>query len=120
MDKSKYSWYKIAESFQELVFGNNRLIVTTVNKKKITIAEHAGKLYACGYTCPHAGGILADGHVDALGNIVCPLHHYRFSIQNGRNTSGEGYYLTHWPIETREDGIYVGMESGTGLFGWFK
>ncbi|MEP6845364.1 MAG: Rieske 2Fe-2S domain-containing protein, partial [Panacibacter sp.] len=65
---------------------------------------------ACGYTCPHAGGILADGHIDTMGNIVCPLHHYRFNMQNGRNTSGEGFFVKTYPVEIREDGVYVGME----------
>jgi 3-phenylpropionate/trans-cinnamate dioxygenase ferredoxin subunit len=34
--------------------------------------------------------------------------------------SGEGYYLKHWPVEQRDDGIYVGMEKGGGLWGLFK
>ena len=47
--------------------------------------------------------------MDALGNIVCPLHRYKFSIKNGRNTSGEGYFLKTFAIEVREDGIFVGI-----------
>jgi len=39
---------------------------------------------------------------------------------NGRNTSGEGYYLKHWKVETREDGVFVEMEEPGGLFGWLK
>jgi hypothetical protein len=30
-------------------------------------------------------------------------------MENGRNTSGEGYYLKTYPIEIREDGIYIGL-----------
>ncbi len=41
-------------------------------------------------------------------------------MQNGRNVSGEGYYLKHWPVEAREDGIYVGMESEAGFWNIFK
>jgi 3-phenylpropionate/trans-cinnamate dioxygenase ferredoxin subunit len=33
-------------------------------------------------------------------------------MENGRNTSGEGYFLKTYPLETREDGIYAGMEEG--------
>jgi len=39
-------------------------------------------------------------------------------MKNGRNVSGEGYYLKHWPVEVREDGIYVGLEANK-LFGLF-
>jgi len=117
MGEPKYTWYKIAESENELQFNSNNLLVTIANKKKITIARHKGKLHACGYICPHAGGILTDGHIDAQGNIVCPLHHYRFNIENGRNTSGEGYFLKAYKIEVRDDGVYVGMEEKK-LFGF--
>ena len=65
---------------------------------------------ACAYACPHAGGILSEGYIDALGNVVCPIHRYKFSLQNGRNVSGEGYYLTTLPVEVREDGIFAGIE----------
>ena len=63
---------------------------------------------------------MSDGYIDALGHVVCPMHRYNYDMKNGRNVSGEGYYLTHWPVEIREDGIYVGMETGNRLFGWFK
>lgn len=117
MAESKYNWHKIAESEKELDFNSNNLLVTTANKKKITVSRYKGKMQACAYTCPHAGGVLSDGHIDALGNIVCPLHHYRFNLENGWNTSGEGYYLRTFPVEVREDGVYVGMEEKK-LFGF--
>jgi len=69
-----------------------------------------GTPYAFTYKCPHAGGILADGCIDALGNVVCPLHRYKYNIKNGYNVSGEGYYMTVYPLESREDGIYIGFE----------
>ena len=73
------------------------------------MGQYQDQLFGFAYTCPHAGSILADGFIDALGNVVCPLHHYRFNIQNGRNTSGEGYFLRRWPIECRPEGIFVRM-----------
>jgi len=117
MSEPKYTWYKIAESEKELQFNSNGLLITTVSNKKITLAKKNNRLYACGYACPHAGGILADGYIDALGNIVCPVHHYRFNMQNGRNTSGEGYFLKTYLAEVREDGVYVGIEQKK-LFGF--
>ena len=77
-------------------------------------------LFAFAYKCPHAGGMLAEGFIDALGNIVCPLHRYKYNMANGRNTSGEGYYLKHWPVQIKEDGIFVGVEETGGLFGLLK
>jgi nitrite reductase/ring-hydroxylating ferredoxin subunit len=102
-------WHKIAESESELDFSPHHIAVIEVNHKKICIGRYNTMLYAFAYTCPHASGIMADGYIDVLGNIVCPVHRYKFNLQNGRNSSGEGYYLKHWPVEKRDDGIYVQM-----------
>jgi len=110
MSAKKYQWFKIADSESALDFLPNNMLVTEAGGKKITIIKHNNSLMACAYACPHAGGILSEGFIDALGNVVCPIHRYKFSLQNGRNTSGEGYYLTTLPVEVREDGIFAGIE----------
>ncbi|HEV7779950.1 MAG TPA: Rieske 2Fe-2S domain-containing protein [Chitinophagaceae bacterium] len=120
MTEKKYTWHKIADHLNELNFADNQIAVAVVNGKKICIGKHNETAFAFTYKCPHAGAILADGYIDALGNIVCPLHRYKYNMANGRNVSGEGYYLKHWPVELREDGVFVGMEASSGLFGWFK
>jgi nitrite reductase/ring-hydroxylating ferredoxin subunit len=85
------------------------------NGKTICVGKFKDQVFAFARKCPHAGGELAHGFIDALGNVVCPIHRYKFCMANGRNVTGEGYYLKHWPVEVREDGVYVGMEKG--LFG---
>jgi len=115
MSDKKYTWYKIAESITELHFGENNLAEISVNNKNICIALKEDEVLACTHKCPHAGGSMAEGFIDPLGNIVCPLHRYKFNLQNGRNTSGEGYYLKTFPVEKREDGIYIGFERSS----WF-
>lgn len=110
-------WHKIALSLAEIPFGENGLAELEAGGKRICLVSQATGLKACAAKCPHAGGHMADGWIDAMGNIVCPLHRYKFSLQNGRNVSGEGYFLKNYPVEVREDGIYVGLQEKTGLFG---
>ena len=110
MHDRKYEWFKIADSENELIFSENSLSVIEVNRKKITLAKHNQQLFACAYMCPHASGILADGYIDAIGNIVCPGHRYKFNLLNGRNISGEGYYLKTYPLKIDEEGIFIGFE----------
>ena len=112
----KYSWYKVAASEQEIIFNNNSIAEIQVNGKMMLLGRYLDNFFAFAYKCPHAGGLLSDGWIDAKGNVVCPVHGYRFNIENGRNVSGEGYLLKHWPVENRRDGIYVGIEGG--LFSW--
>jgi 3-phenylpropionate/trans-cinnamate dioxygenase ferredoxin subunit len=40
-------------------------------------------------------------------------------LQNGRNTSGEGYYLKTYPVQSTVNGVFVGIEE-TGFFSWVK
>ena len=116
----KIVWHKIADYLQEINFGDNDIGVAELNGKKICVGKFKSEIFAFGYKCPHAGGILADGWFDAMGNVVCPLHRYKYDPHNGRNVTNEGYYLKHWPIEEREDGIYVAVEETGGLFGLFN
>lgn len=78
-----------------------------VAEKTISILKKGTNIYAFAATCPHAGGRLCEGWIDALGRVVCPLHSYRFDPLNGRNTSGEGYKLKTYPVEIRNDRIFV-------------
>ena len=114
------TWHKIADHINELNFSAANIAVAEMNGKKICIAKFREAIFAFAFKCPHAGGMLAEGYIDALGNIVCPLHRYKYNMENGRNTSGEGYYLKHWPVQIKEDGIFVGIEETGGLFGWLK
>jgi nitrite reductase/ring-hydroxylating ferredoxin subunit len=118
-DKS-YHWHKVAEQEQAIPFAANNIAVVELEGKKICIGRHSGALFAFAFKCPHAGGILADGYIDALGNVVCPLHRYKFNMANGRNVTGEGYYLKHWPVELRENGVYVGIEESKGFWNFFR
>lgn len=117
--EKKYSWFKIAETAADFPWEENQLCEIAVKGKTICVVRRGEEVLACTNKCPHAGGHLADGFIDALGNIVCPLHRYKFNLVNGRNVSGEGYYLKTYPVEKRADGIYIGLEENS-FFSFFK
>jgi nitrite reductase/ring-hydroxylating ferredoxin subunit len=99
---------------------NPLILELNVAGKTICMANREGAWHAFAAKCPHASGRLAEGWLDPLGQVVCPLHRYKFNITNGRNTSGEGYHLKTYPVEVRPDGVYVGMEEGGLGFGLFR
>jgi nitrite reductase/ring-hydroxylating ferredoxin subunit len=110
MDTNKsITWHKIAENLTDIIFSDTGLAEIQVEERKICVAMYQNKLHACTNKCPHAGANMANGRVDALGNIVCPLHKYKFALKNGYNTSGEGYKLTTFPTQITPDGVYVGL-----------
>ena len=110
------TWHKIAESIAAINFSPEGLASVEVNNKTVCVALHKEELLACTNKCPHAGGHLQEGFLDAMGNIVCPLHRYKFSLKNGRNISGEGYHLKTYQVEIREEGVFIGFEQNK-LFG---
>lgn len=119
MQEKKYTWHKIADHIDELEFGSNNIATAFLLDKKVCVGRYKDDVFAFAWKCPHAGGVLADGYIDALGNVVCPLHRYKFDLKNGRNVSGEGYFLKNWPVEVREDGVYLGLEESRGFWNIF-
>jgi 3-phenylpropionate/trans-cinnamate dioxygenase ferredoxin subunit len=110
VQEKERNWHLLALHENELQFANNNIAVLELEGKKICIARHSNSLYAFAFTCPHAGGLLANGYIDPLGNIVCPLHRYKYALKNGYNISGEGYRLKTWPVERRSNGIFIGLD----------
>ena len=116
MEEKPWIWHKISESEEELGWQDNGMCLVTAGDRKLTLARHNGGLYAFAWKCPHASGIMADGHINALGQVTCPLHRYRFDMRTGRNTSGEGYFLKTYSVEKRDDGVYIGWEEKNSWF----
>ncbi len=110
MENKNYRWYKVAESLLEIknVMGNPCLVKAA--GRDICVVVHQEKAMACAAKCPHAGGAMHQGWLDPLGNLVCPLHRYRFDCKTGRNTSGEGYFIKTYPVKETDDGVFIGMD----------
>lgn len=108
-NETTYRWVKIANSIDEIHFGASGLTNITLEGKDICLAKTSAGIKACNAKCPHAGGNMAEGKIDAKQNIVCCVHNYSFSLQHGRDTFGEGYFLKIYPVRENEEGIFVGM-----------
>lgn len=116
--EKRINWVKIAESVSDIPFDANGIAEVMAGDKRICIGKYKEELFAFAHKCPHASGFFSEGFIDALGNVVCPVHRYKFCMKNGRNISGEGYYLKHWPVEFRKDGVFIGFDSRK-FFGFF-
>ena len=117
MPDKEMKWHKVADSINSIAWQSNQMALAQVSGKTITLALINKQVFACAHKCPHASGILANGIIDSTNNIVCPLHRFKFNLTNGRNTTGEGYYLKVYAVEEREAGIFIGFEeSEWGLF----
>ncbi len=109
MPGKEQSWIRIANHIGEIDFGANNIAERAVGDKKICLGKFNDMVFAFAAVCPHAGGLLAEGCINASGHIVCSVHGYKFNMRTGYNVSGEGYYLKHWPVAIRADGVFVEM-----------
>ena len=110
--KKKTTWLKL---FDSLIAANNQIAVgrvTTVQvgKKKICIAHTTEGFFAVNDKCPHNGASLGNGYCTDEGSVVCPVHRYHFDLKTGRAKSGGGDFVQTYPIEAREDGVFIGFE----------
>lgn len=59
--------------------------------------------------CPHRGGSLYDGFVDE-GQVACPIHLWRFRLQDGVCTSLSTPGAMTFPVEVRKNRVWVGLD----------
>jgi nitrite reductase/ring-hydroxylating ferredoxin subunit len=110
--KKQTNWFKLFSSIDaanaQVSIGN----VTTIHvgKKKICLAHTTEGFFAVNDKCPHNGASLGNGYCTAEGSVVCPVHRYHFDLKTGRAKSGLGDYVQPYPIEVRDDGIFIGFE----------
>ena len=56
--------------------------------------------------CPHQGGPLGEGQIEE-GYLLCPWHGYEYDPLTGEPPPGFTDSATVYPIEQRDDGLYV-------------
>jgi nitrite reductase (NADH) small subunit len=78
-----------------------------IASRDIAIFNLGGRFLAVENRCPHRGGPLADGIVSG-GNVVCPLHAWKFNLENGAGISAPSQGSCVQTFATRvEDGIVL-------------
>jgi 3-phenylpropionate/trans-cinnamate dioxygenase ferredoxin subunit len=110
MSATEMHWVLVTDAPLSLDWPDNQLLDLEVDSKKITLAKFKEDYFAFAQKCPHASGRMAQGYINPLGQVVCPLHRYAFDMKNGRNTTGEGYFLKTYPVELRPHGLFIGFK----------
>ena len=106
-------WHRVAD-VNELPVG--RVKTVTAGTHSFALTNIDGQFTAMDNRCPHQGGPLGEGSIE-VGNdgqcwLRCPWHGWDFDPTTGRSPGGHedsGQQL--YPVELREDGVYVGVEA---------
>jgi nitrite reductase (NADH) small subunit len=95
-------WVRIARC-SEIPLREGRAV--KMGDREIAIFNLGDRFLAVGNRCPHKGGPLADGIVSG-STVVCPLHAWKFSLENGQGVSGPSVSSCVETFRTRvEDGV---------------
>lgn len=111
-DSHSLHWHKVAE-LDELPEGR---VKTAVAGAKSMALTHVNGIYtAMDNRCPHQGGPLGEGSIESGEDgkcwLRCPWHGWDFDPLTGKPPGGhEDSGQALYPIEVREDGVYVGLK----------
>ena len=97
-----------SEQFPEL-FVEKQQRVFKLGDLKVIIAKHNGVYQAFEHLCPHQRHPLKDSIMTAFGEVVCPLHEYRFSLKTGEEAHQKCKALKRYPLEIKAGGVYLSV-----------
>lgn len=103
---ARLTWCRVADA-DALTDGAVKKVAA--GDKTIALTRVDGKYGALDNACPHMGGPLGEGTIE-YGVLVCPWHGREYNPLTGECASHAEHVAT-FPVEVREDGIYVGIES---------
>ena len=103
-EASELVWHKIMGP-DDLPEG--RVMSAPCEHLTVCMTHYQGKYGALDNKCPHQGGPLGEGSIEN-GLLRCPWHGWDFDPLTGK-TPGYDDGAATYPVEVREDGIYVGL-----------
>ena len=100
-------WRKVLE-VDELEEG--RVAPVTCDHTTLCMTRFKGEYGALDNRCPHQGGPLGEGSIED-GWLRCPWHGWDFHPITGRSPGSFEDGVPSFPVEEREDGVFVGFPS---------
>jgi len=104
-------WYRLFENQARLdsALGSDARKIVRLGERRICLVKHEGRYHAFDNLCPHNLHSLFEGNINYLGEVICPLHSYRYNLKDGLECEGRSGSLTIHQIEFREEGIFLGV-----------
>jgi nitrite reductase (NADH) small subunit len=79
--------------------------VVKVGTTEVALVTADGRLFAIQGRCPHRGGPLVRGYVEAGPAIRCPMHGWRFDLETG--ASDRPARATVYPVRVENGQIAI-------------
>jgi nitrite reductase/ring-hydroxylating ferredoxin subunit/multimeric flavodoxin WrbA len=98
------TWYRLGT---EAELRDRAPFVARVERHRIAIFHHDGRLRAISDICNHRGGPLSEGRIRGEF-VMCPWHAWEYSVVTGKGPAGyDEEQVPVYRLENRDDGVYV-------------
>jgi len=108
-DEAALEWFRVADAGD---LPDGRVRTVHAGHRSLVLARVGGRFGALDNRCPHQGGPLGEGSIEK-GLLRCPWHGYDYDPRTGRPPGGFSDAPACFPVEVRDDGVYVGLEPET-------
>lgn len=75
--------------------------------KPVALVNDGAAIHAFAGVCPHAGGPLGEGHLDAGGVLRCPWHGWAFDVASGQCKNVPRALLARHAVKREGEAILV-------------
>lgn len=80
--------------------------VVAVSGHAVALFNAGGTFYALDNTCPHRGGPLGEGTLEADA-VTCPWHNWSFSLKTGEHVATSKIKVFCYPVRVFGDDVQV-------------
>ncbi|MDI9355561.1 MAG: Rieske (2Fe-2S) protein [Chitinophagaceae bacterium] len=87
----------------------NGFLRLSLKEIPIAVTYFENTFYAFDDRCPHLGFFLSRGHINPQGQVVCPLHSYRYNLKNGEECMLRGKNLVFFSTIETETELFIQM-----------
>lgn len=103
--------YQLGSSRESVyaLFPNRTIKRVLLGEKEIGIIRMDEDFFAFDAACPHRGASLLQGRINGNGEIICPLHEYRFELKTGQVKSGLCPDLPVFKTELTDEGLLISI-----------
>lgn len=109
-------WHKVAEIHE---LSDDRIKTVSAGVRTLCLVHYQGQYTAMENRCPHQGGPLGEGSIEPGVEdkcwIRCPWHGWDFDPSTGKSPGSHDDGQEMFPVEQRDDGIYVGIKKAIEL-----
>lgn len=73
---------------------------------RVAVIRDGDSVVVISDACPHAGGSLGSGWIEE-GELLCPLHRWRFRLRDGRCTTTRGHDAHQFRAKVEHRNIFM-------------